>query len=187
MDSAIFLDRDGTINRLAPPHHYITDPQDFVFLPETLDALAFLAKNSGRKIVIVTNQPCIGKELVTAQQIGRLHEWMVDQIERGGGRVDAVYVCPHVHEDNCACRKPKPGLLLRAAKDLDIIIENSVLVGDTKHDLRAAWSAGITACYAVMTGMPLRELPMMPLHPYDTYATLLDAAKAIVRTEHERQ
>jgi histidinol-phosphate phosphatase family protein len=100
MTSAIFLDRDGTINELAPPHEYITTREQFRFLPGALDALAFLAQNSGRKIVIVTNQACLGKGLATWEQVLSLHEWMEGQIEEAGGRLDGIYVCPHRPDEN---------------------------------------------------------------------------------------
>lgn len=178
MTGAIFLDRDGVINVKAPPHQYVTTREQFEFLPGVLDALAFLAKNSGRKIVIVTNQSPIGRGLATWDQVLDLHGWMEEQIEAAGGRLDGIYVCPHTPQEGCACRKPKPGMLRIAALglDLDLVHPNepketldlsaSCLVGDTGTDIQAAHAAGVYECY-----------------PVSARWTLADVAPLIVRQE----
>ena len=185
MRGAIFLDRDGVINVNAAPHEYVTDRKDFVFIPGVLEALALLAQHQERKIVVVSNQPGIGKGLVTCQKVDDLHTWMQNRISEEGGWTDGVYVCPHRPTDGCACRKPRPGLLIQAAKDLDIDLSKSVMVGDTGHDLQAGWAAGVPECYQVLTGLPLEPFQAGG-HEYEIYATLLDVARAIVRKEAER-
>jgi len=147
MTACIFLDRDGTINRSAPPGQYVTAPEQFEFRPGVLDALAFLAKNSEKRVVIVTNQSAIGRGLATQGQVDDLHDWMERQVVQAGGRIDEIYVCPHAPGDGCDCRKPQPGLLLQAERDLGVDLAASCLVGDTEFDLQAAWAAGVPECY----------------------------------------
>jgi D-glycero-D-manno-heptose 1,7-bisphosphate phosphatase len=183
---AIFLDRDGTINGLAPEHEYVTSPDAFQFLPGALDALAFLAQNSERPIIIVTNQSPIGRGMVRQADVDALHVWMIERIEAAGGRIDGVYVCPHRPELGCNCRKPTPGLLFRAARDHDLDLGASCLVGDTSSDIKAARRAGVQECYFVLTGRAPAQFPDNG-QEYEIYATLHDAAQAIVRKEKDGQ
>ena len=178
MNGCIFLDRDGTINACAPPHQHVTERAAFQWLPGALEALAFLHKNSERRIAIVTNQSWVGGKAVQGEKpnllrdwerLDTLHDWMIAQIERAGGQVDEIYVCPHTPDDGCKCRKPKPGLLLRAAEDLGVDLRQSVMVGDSLTDLQAAWAAGIQEVYRVTP----------------TYR-LLDAAREIVEKERRQ-
>jgi D-glycero-D-manno-heptose 1,7-bisphosphate phosphatase len=191
---AIFLDRDGVIND-AIPGGYVLTREQFRFLPRARAALAFLSKNSERRIVIVTNQPAIGKGLTTWEKVLALHAWMEEQIEEAGGRLDGIYVCDHTLEDNCACRKPKPALFQIAALGLDLDLVNpenepqitldlsrSVMVGDTLSDIRAARAAGIRECYRVCCGLPLEDPPALP-DLYTLVGTLPEAAVAILRNE----
>jgi histidinol-phosphate phosphatase family protein len=183
---AIFLDRDGTINECAPGRH-VKRIIDFRFLPGALEALAFLAKNSGRKIAIWTNQPAVGSGEVTPTAVGHIHTHMTRQVEDAGGRVNGVYVCPHAHGTGCDCRKPAPGLLLRAAQEMGANLAKSVVVGDTQFDLRAAWAAGVRECYMVLTGgMPNKVFPHEGGgHRYEIVVSLLDAARLIVKRERD--
>lgn len=184
MNGAIFLDRDGTINECANPGEYVTAQGQFHFLPGVLQALKFLSQHSPRKIVIVTNQACIGKGLVKPGQVDDLHVWMQHRISEAGGWTDGVYVCPHAPWDGCNCRKPKPGLLIQAAQELDIDLSRSVMVGDAGTDLQAGWAAGVPECYQILTGAPL-EAFQRGGHEYDIYGALIDVARAIVRKEQE--
>lgn len=184
MNSAIFLDRDGVLNQLAANGGYVTKRKDWRWIPGVLGTLAFLSQHSHRKIVVVTNQACIGKMLVTRKQVDDLHVWMQYRISEAGGWTDGVYVCPHAPTDGCDCRKPKPGLLIRAAKELNIDLSRSVMVGDTGSDLQAGWAAGVPECYQVRTGAPLKAF-LSNGHEYDLCATLIDVARMIVRKETE--
>jgi len=188
MNGAIFLDRDGTINAQPAPHAYITHPDDLHFLPGALDALAFLAKNSGRKIAVVTNQACIGKTLATAAEVEAVHDRMRAGIRLAGGRIDAIYLCPHTPEDACFCRKPLPGLLIQAARELGVDLGKSCLIGDSATDLRAGWAAGVPEVYLVLTGDPHNKWPetLGWGRRYESYASLVEAAHAIVRKEKEK-
>jgi len=141
--SIIFLDRDGIINKKIEGG-YVTAWDSFHFLPgigETLRALSGL----GSPIVIVSNQACVGKGLLTSEGLGEITHRFVDQLQRDGARIDAVYYCPHRVEDRCDCRKPRPGLLQEAAHDWAADMRQSVFVGDSPTDLDAAAAAGCNA------------------------------------------
>lgn len=184
MNGAIFLDRDGVLNQCAANGDYVTDRKDWRWIPGALDALAFLAQHSPRKIVIVTNQACISQSIVTRAQVDDLHVWMQNRISEAGGWTDGVYVCPHLPWHSCDCRKPKPGLLIQAAKDLDIDLSKSVMVGDIGADLQAGWAAGVPECYQVLTGKHMEPF-VAGSHEYEIFATLLDVARVIVQKEQE--
>ncbi len=148
MLSAIFIDRDGVIchNRAD----YVKRWDEFVFLPGALEALARLAK-SHFAVVIVTNQSAINRGKVTLEAVEDIHRRMLQAIEAAGGRVDAIYLCPHRPDEGCACRKPLPGLLHRAAADLGLDLTQSYLIGDALEDIQAALAAGCLP-YLVLTG-----------------------------------
>jgi D-glycero-D-manno-heptose 1,7-bisphosphate phosphatase len=136
---AIFLDRDGVIIENRPGH--VRAWSDVAFLPGALDALADLAA-SPYAVVVVTNQAAVGRGLLTLDQAQALNAGVVRAIRGAGGRIDAAYLCPHRPEEICACRKPRPGLLLRAARELDLCLSDSWIVGDALTDLQAARAAG---------------------------------------------
>ena len=182
---AIFVDRDGTINAPAAPGEYVTTREDFWFLPGALDALAFLAQNSERRIVVLTNQPAVGKGEATRAQVDALHNWMVGLIEEAGGRVDGVYVCPHAPDEGCDCRKPAPGMLLRAAEEKGLDLSKSTLIGDTKFDLQAGWAAGVRECCLVLTGRGPLWRDRDGDGEYAIYAGLMDAARAVIERGEE--
>jgi len=183
MTSAIFLDRDGTLNEQAPPHEHVTTREQFRFLPGVLDALAFLAQNSERRIAIVTNQSCIGRGTATRAQVDALHAWMVGQIESAGGRVDGLYICPHRFEDACRCRKPGPGMFLDAAREMGVDLGRSVIVGNTITDMIAARCASVRECYLSLAGWPYEHPPPDEGDAYTVTGDLSDAARLIVARE----
>lgn len=145
----IFIDRDGVI--IENRENYVRSWTDVEFIPGALKALR-LAATSKYKIVIVTNQAGIGKGLIPSETARRINRQLLKIITNGGGRIDGVYVCPHTSDDNCACRKPKPGLVLRAAKDLSIDLTQSLMIGDALTDIQAGQQAGVAATILVLTG-----------------------------------
>lgn len=136
---AAFLDRDGVINR---DFGYVHRREDFAFVDGALAACAQLHAR-GFALVVVTNQSGIGRGLYTEEDFLRLTDWMRAQFAAQGAPLAAVYHCPHAPEDGCACRKPAPGLLLRAACELGLELSRSVLFGDKDSDLQAAAAAGV--------------------------------------------
>jgi D-glycero-D-manno-heptose 1,7-bisphosphate phosphatase len=139
MRKAIFFDRDGVIceNR----DDYVKGWDEFQFLPGAMDALQRISPTSFL-VIVVTNQSAINQGLVTRQTVEGIHEKMISEVKAKGGRIDAVYYCPHTPVENCPCRKPKPGLLLAASKDLEIDLTRSFMVGDKLSDLDAGHAAG---------------------------------------------
>lgn len=136
---AAFLDRDGVINR---DHGYVFRQQDFEFVEGALGACARLAAR-GFALVVVTNQSGIGRGMYTEADFFRLTDWMRAQFDAAGAPLAAVYHCPHRPDAACDCRKPAPGMLLRAARELKLDLSRSVLFGDKGSDLQAAASAGV--------------------------------------------
>ena len=139
--SAVFLDRDGVINRKAPEGSYVTTWSEFAFLPGALEGLRLLAAY-GPRVIVVSNQRGVGRGRIRTHDLAEIHERMSAEVAAAGGRIDAVYHCPHL-EPGCACRKPAPGMLLAAARDFDDVdLTRSVLVGDRAHDMQAAAAVG---------------------------------------------
>ena len=136
---AIFLDRDGVLNENYPTH--VKSWSEFRFLPHTLNALRVLARVNV-PIIVITNQAIINRGSISANQVDEIHRRMVARIRAARGRVDRVYLCPHRQDERCNCRKPAPGMLLRAAEELDIDLTRSVLVGDAITDVIAGQRAG---------------------------------------------
>ena len=153
--SAIFLDRDGVINYNRSD--YVKSWDEFEFLPGVLEALAHLAKSPFR-IVIVTNQSAIGRRLASRRGVEDIHSRMKQEICKAGGRLDAIYYCPHIPEDGCDCRKPRPGLLFMAAEEHKLDLARSWLVGDNISDVEAACAAGVQPVL-VRTGQGNSILP----------------------------
>jgi D-glycero-D-manno-heptose 1,7-bisphosphate phosphatase len=145
-DRVIFLDRDGVINRRRPDH--VRSWRQLEFLPHSLDALRALHELEER-VVVVTNQSVVGRGLITAAELTVIHERMVEVVARNGGHIEHIYVCTHAPRDGCGCRKPGVGLLLRAATELSIDLEQSILVGDSLSDIQAAQAAG---CRPIVVG-----------------------------------
>lgn len=137
--SAVFVDRDGVINRKAPEGSYVHSWAEFEFLPGALDGLALLA-TSESPIVVVTNQRGLALGRMTADDLADIHRRMTQAISATGGRIDAVYHCPH--DVGCHCRKPEIGMFEQAATDLGIRLDESAVIGDQPADMLAARRIG---------------------------------------------
>jgi len=136
----VLLDRDGVINHRVVDG-YVTLWSQFVFLPGALDALRLLEQEN-HAVLIISNQAGVGKGLVAARELEEITRRFVQKVEEYGGRIHGVYYCPHRQEDNCGCRKPKPGLLLQAQKEHQFDFADTFLVGDSETDLLAAKNVG---------------------------------------------
>ena len=137
----VFLDRDGVINVCAAPHHYITDFREFRFLPGVSRAIARLNRE-GYKVVVMTNQRCIGRGLATAAQIDALHRQMAGALAGEGARIDGIFICPH-EAGTCRCRKPETGLFEQAGRRFAVDRSHSWMVGDSPSDVEAGRRFGI--------------------------------------------
>lgn len=136
---AIFLDRDGVINQERKD--YVKNLEEFKIFENVADAISLLKKENFL-IVIITNQSAINRKLLSKKNLENIHGFLKKYLEKNNTSIDAIYYCPHTPEENCSCRKPKPGLLLKASLDLDIDLKNSWMIGDSKTDIEAAKAAG---------------------------------------------
>jgi D-glycero-D-manno-heptose 1,7-bisphosphate phosphatase len=141
MNKALFIDRDGVIN-IDKVHVYLKE--EFDFTPGIFD-LCRKYSDAGFLIIVITNQAGIAKGIYTESDFLKLTEWMTGEFRKNGIKISKVYFCPH-HPDisgPCECRKPKPGMILKAKEEFDLDLLQSVLIGDKETDLQAGRSAGI--------------------------------------------
>ena len=145
----LFLDRDGVIN-VEKKNEYVLQWDEFVFMPGVKEALQILNPLFD-VIVIVTNQKCIGKKLLTTEGLKDIHQNMLANIEAAGGRIDQIYFCPDL-EDESPNRKPHHGMALQAKQDFSQIdFSKSIMVGNKLSDMQFARNAGISSVFAATT------------------------------------
>jgi D-glycero-D-manno-heptose 1,7-bisphosphate phosphatase len=155
MFPAIFLDRDGVL--IENRSDYIRDWSQVRIFPAALHVLSHSAVRN-YKIVIVTNQSAVGRGLISLETANEINNRLVNLIHHHGGRVDRVYMCPHKPEADCFCRKPKPGLLLQAAKELALDLQRSWMIGDAWSDVQAGEAAGMRGTILLKTGRGTEQL-----------------------------
>lgn len=141
---AVFLDRDGVINKKARFPDYIKSWREFTFLSGVSPAIRRLNED-GFLVVIVSNQRCVAKGIITERGLRDIHAKMARELRKAGARIDAIYYCPHDIGDNCNCRKPKPGMLIDAARKYNIDLQRSWMIGDKESDVAAGKRAGCSA------------------------------------------
>jgi len=141
MSRAAFLDRDGVINQKAPEGQYVTRWEDFHFLPGVTEGISQLNR-AGFHVIVVTNQRCVAKGLLSEIELKSLHLRMFESLARDGARIEAIYYCPHEIEPPCSCRKPAAGMLLEAARSRDLDLSSSWMIGDSDADIQAGKSVG---------------------------------------------
>lgn len=153
---AVFLDRDGTINKYVG---FLRNIDDFELIDGVTEAIKKI-NQSGYLAIVVTNQPVIARGEVTWEELNEIHKKMATLLGKDGAYVDAIYICPH-HPDkgfegerpeykiDCNCRKPKPGLLLQAAKDFNIDLSQSIMIGDSDRDVEAGKATGCLDSYII--------------------------------------
>ena len=144
----VILDRDGTINEDSD--QYIKSPLEWKPIPGSLEAIARLTQG-GWRCVVATNQSGIARGLFDMSTLNAIHAEMHRAVNQAGGRIDAIFFCPHAADSNCQCRKPKPGLLREVAARLDVELEGVPMVGDALRDVEAAAAVGAQP-YLVLTG-----------------------------------
>ena len=137
----IILDRDGVINRDSD--HYIKSPDEWEPIPGSLSAVARL-NQAGFRVVVATNQSGIGRGLFDMAMLNAIHARMHRALAQVGGRIDAVFYCPHAANSNCACRKPRAGMFLEIAERFETSLHGVPAVGDSLRDLQAAVAVGAT-------------------------------------------
>ena len=135
----VVLDRDGVINRDSD--QYIKSPDEWQPIPGSLEAIARFTQ-AGFQVVVATNQSGLGQGLFDMAALNAMHEKMHKAVNQLGGRIDAVFFCPHVKDAGCTCRKPRPGMLLEIAARFDVTLSGVPVIGDSLRDLQAAHTAG---------------------------------------------
>ena len=183
--SAVFLDRDGTLLEEAG---YLDRLERLVFFPYAIDAVRLLNR-AGFPVVVVTNQAGIARGIFKESFVAAAHQHISDRLAAAGARVDAFYYCPHHPEavveefrQVCDCRKPQPGMLTRAAADLDLALDRSFVVGDRWHDLEAGQRVGARTLL-VRTGYGRTEeaSPKAHVQPSAIVDNVIDAVSWILR------
>ncbi len=152
----VIIDRDGTLNERPPRAEYVRRPEDFVWLPGALEALRLLAEADYR-VIVVSNQAGINRGALTTTDLEEIHARMLSEVEAAGGRIDAIYVCPHDWDEGCDCRKPRPGMLLQAQREHHLDLTRTFFLGDDERDGQAADAAG--APFALVS----EETPLLDL------------------------
>ena len=140
------LDRDGVLN---VDRTYLHRAEDVEWMPGSLEALAWL-KDRGYQVAVVTNQSGVARGYFAEADVVKLHAWMQAEVKKAGGEIAAFYYCPHLpgapvqrYDVDCACRKPRPGMVLQALHDFAVQPEHAFLVGDSPRDVEAAEAAGV--------------------------------------------
>lgn len=186
MRPAIFIDRDGTLSHEVGYVNHVSRFRPFSY---AVDAIR-LVNQSPFAAVLVTNQAGVARGYFPESLIGEVHDRLQDALAAGGARLDGIYYCPHhptvgepPYRQDCECRKPRPGLLRRAAADLDLDLERSYVVGDRQGDLQLAWTVGARGVL-VKSGYGLGELtyhaPSWKRQPDIVAEHLLEAVGRIV-------
>ncbi len=159
MKKALFLDRDGVINKEI---NYLHTIEEFEFIPEIFDICRFYSHH-GFSIFVVTNQAGIARGYYSTGDFLKLNEWMLSQFENKGVHIEKIYFCPHHPEITgpCSCRKPNPGMILNAAGEFEIDLTRSLLIGDKISDLEAGYNAGISNCFLI--DEMIRSINNLPL------------------------
>lgn len=156
MTRAVFFDRDGVINQKPSEGEYVTRWEDFHILPGVVEGITLL-KKAGFCVLVVTNQRCIAKGLMSVAELEKMHQRMSDLLERAGAAIDGVYYCPHEMEPPCNCRKPAPGMLVDAARLRGIELAASWMIGDSDIDVEAGINAGCKTVRLLATGEAVDE------------------------------
>ena len=138
---AIILDRDGVLNEKPPRANYVRNWPEFKWMPGAKETLRLL-NEKGFKVIIVSNQAGIARGAMTENDLMEIHRQMTKEVEQSGGRIDAIYYCPHNWDDGCECRKPRPGMLFQAQHDFNLDLTRTYFIGDDERDGQAAEAAG---------------------------------------------
>lgn len=180
LHKAIFLDRDGVINRDSK--EYIKSWSEFEFLPRSIAALNLL-RQQRYSVFIITNQSVINRKLASLQTLHQIHSKLKMEVRSGGGLITDIFFCPHTPEDRCLCRKPKPGLILSAQNKYNIDLPSSYMIGDRAKDIECARQAGCGHALLVRTGdypKAKKELSSKGIIPDHIAADLFEVVQWII-------
>ncbi|HMA62042.1 MAG TPA: D-glycero-beta-D-manno-heptose 1,7-bisphosphate 7-phosphatase [bacterium] len=184
MNRAVFLDRDGTLN--YDSKDYVKSVEEFKIFKNTPAAIRKLT-DAGFLIIVITNQSGISRGYFSEEELERMHQKLRQKVDEAGGRIDAIYYCPHHPDDNCNCRKPGPENINKAAKRFDINLANSYFIGDSKKDIVAGKKAG---CKTVLVKTGIKDysekaIQNWEIQPDSIFSDILGAAKMITGQHSE--
>jgi len=177
---AVFLDRDGVLNRDSPD--FIKSPEELRVLPGAPEAVARL-NAAGFAAIVITNQSGISRGLLTESDLAAIHARLRTKMEAAGARLAAIYYCPHLPGSGCGCRKPAPGMVLRAAREHGIDLAQSYLVGDKPEDIACGAAAGCRTVLVLSGQTPACDPARFPVAPDCVCPDLSAAADWIIGRE----
>jgi D-glycero-D-manno-heptose 1,7-bisphosphate phosphatase len=178
-DQVVILDRDGT---LVIDRGYLSDPAGLEFLPGAAEGLRWFY-NHGYRLVVITNQSGVGRGMFSVDRLNEIHEKLRDMVHALGVRLEQIYYCPHTPEARCDCRKPQPGLLLRAAAELHFNPCDAIVIGDKSSDVEVGRRVGATT---ILIDPESHAVDGEPASDF-VAADLAEAARAIERLQSGRR
>lgn len=149
MKKVIFSDRDGVINRDSPD--YIKNWSEFEFLPGSIEAIRYLTVH-GFNTIVITNQSMINRKISSEKDLRYMHSMMKKAVISAGGEIRDIFFCPHAPDEECDCRKPKPGLIYQAQQAHQIDLKHACMIGDSAKDIECGRNAGCGRVVLVRTG-----------------------------------
>lgn len=176
----VVLDRDGVINRESAA--FIKTADEWLPLPGSLEAIAALTR-AGFTVVVASNQSGVGRGLISPGALQEIHARMRKAVEQAGGKLAGIFFCPHLPEDNCDCRKPKPGLLLQIEAQFGCSLKGRPVIGDSARDLEAAQATGARAILVRTGNGVAAEAGLGGDHPLEVFDDLAAAASALISEE----
>lgn len=183
MMKLVFLDRDGVINTFPGMGNYVTRQKDFRFLPRVKEAIRLFSR-SGFQIVVISNQGCVARGMISKAGLQSMTDRMLRAIEKRGGKIDGVYYCMHQTDDSCACKKPKPKLFKKAIGKRKVNLKKTFFVGDSLVDIEAAKNVGCKSLLVLSGRIRKSEVKSLPMKPDAVKKDLWSAARWIVQKKY---
>lgn len=188
MIKTLFIDRDGVINKDPggwTRHEYVTELKDFHFLPGVFEALALLNRNRVQ-VIVVSNQAGVNKGFFTKDRLDEITHMMLADVKKNGGNISEVCYCPHTNEDNCNCRKPKPGMLDAAIKKHGVTARDTFIIGDSEVDVLAGRLAGLSTIFVLSGKTDMNGMKTWKAKPDYIFKDLLEAVKWLLVKEKRK-
>lgn len=174
---AVFLDRDGVINEDRPDYvKSVAELKVFPFVPECVRRL----NSAGFRVYVISNQQCVAKGLLSKADLYAIESEIVRLVMDCGGKIDGFYYCMHLATQGCNCRKPKPGLLLQAAREHDLDLGNSFMIGDSEKDLAAGREAGCRTVLVLTGEVSVEDVSALSVKPDFVARDLTEAVSYIL-------
>lgn len=178
---AIFLDRDGVINRYPGDTKYVTSWKEFKFIPRSKKAIALLNKNK-YTVFIISNQAGVNKDIYSQEVLDLITDKMLEALGRARAKIDGVFYCIHRTEDRCSCRKPKSGLVELAIKNRNIDMKNSYFIGDTIRDVSTAKASGCKSILVFSGKEKPQNRKNWEAQPDFMFRDLYEAVRFVIRS-----